>query len=91
MFAGAQATGNKDGFAKSQDYFTRILQKLAPGSESFWEAWLRIAQSMEGRALPTGPAEIRQKLGDLHAIYGSKFGGETHKAALEKLWSRYGN
>ena len=49
VFAEAQATGDAKAFAKSQDYFTRILQKLSPGSESYWESWLRIIESMEAR------------------------------------------
>jgi hypothetical protein len=100
IFAEAQATGDQQLYAKAQDYFERILKRLAPGSESSWETWLRIIQSMEmtrgeggGGGVGEGTdaaREIRQKLSDLKGSYGSKFGGELYKADFDKLAAKYG-
>ena len=89
-FAAAQAAGDTKGYGETQDYFARILVKLTPGSESFWECWLRILQSMDARGAATGPAEIKKSLTDLKGIYGSKFGGELFKGDFEKLAAKYG-
>ena len=87
MFAEAQATVPADAkqYAKVQDYFTRILAKLSPGSETFWEAWLRIVQSMEAQGGANSRQEIKSRLGDLKAVYGGKFGGERLGGEVGKL------
>ena len=89
MFAEAQATSDPKTYAMAQDYFTRILQKLSPGSESYWESWLRIIQSMEARNASGSTAEIKKALGDLKGVYGSKFGGELFKKDFAALAAKY--
>ena len=91
MFAEAQANVPADAkqYAKVQDYFTRILAKLSPGSETFWEAWLRIVQSMEAQAGANSRQEIKSRLGDLKAVYGTKFGGDHLAAEFKKLAEKY--
>jgi hypothetical protein len=96
LFGQAQATVPPDArqYAKVQDYFTRILAKLSPGSETFWEAWLRVIQSMEAQGAAGGGAgakdEIKGRLGDLKAVYGGKFGGERLAGEFKRLAERYG-
>ncbi len=90
MFAEAQATGDANVYAKAQDYFTRILQRLSPGTESYWEAWLRIIESMDARGGVGSEAEIKRALGDLKGVYGTKFGGEAFKNDFDRLASKYG-
>lgn len=90
LFASAQASANNADFAKAQDYFTRILQRLSPGSEAFWECWLRIIQSMEGQKAAGSQEEIKSKLRDLKGIYGTKFGGEMFRPELTQLALKYG-
>ncbi len=91
MFAQAQSASDVTLYAKSQDYWMRILARVAPGSEAFWESWLRIIQSMEGQTLGGSISpEIKSRLGDLKTIYGAKFGGEHFKGEFEKLAGKYG-
>jgi tetratricopeptide (TPR) repeat protein len=94
MFAQAKAGGGAGNdatlFAKSQDYFTRILARLAPGSEAFWESWLRIVESMEAQKGNGASAEIKTRLGDLKAVYGTKFGGEKCREEFLRLARKYG-
>ena len=58
------------------------------GSESFWEAWLRVIQAMESQGA-AGGVEIKSRLGDLKAVYGTKFGGEHFAADFKKLAQKY--
>ena len=92
MFAEAKANNDKSEMAKAQDYFTRILEKLAPGSETFWECWLRIFQAKE--TLAPGDMnvaeEIKKRLGDLKGIHADKFGGEMYKGEFDSLARKYG-
>lgn len=90
IFAGAEATKDKGEYAKAQDYFIRILGRLTPGSEGFWECWLRIVQAMEAQRGDAAKAEITQKLKDLQGIYGTKFGGEMFKKDFSTLMLKYG-
>ena len=89
MFAQARATNDASLYGKAQDYFTRILERLAPGSEAFWESWLRIIQSMEAQS-GSATADIKTRLGDLQAVYGAKFGGEHFRDDFAKLAAKYG-
>jgi hypothetical protein len=88
MFAQARAAKDPRLFASAQDYFTRILKRLTPGSEAFWESWLRIIQSMEAQSADSGP-EIKSRLGDLRAVYGAKFGGQHWQADFAALAAKY--
>jgi hypothetical protein len=93
LFAAGQAGGggaSNGDYAKAQDLFTRILQRLSPGSEGFWECWLRIIQAMEAQRGEAAKAEIQGRLRDLKGIYGSKFGGEMFKADFNTLSVKYG-
>jgi hypothetical protein len=90
LFASAQASSNNADFAKAQDYFTRILQRLSPGSEAFWECWLRILLSMEGQKADGSQEQIKSKLRDLKGIYGTKFGGDMFRPELTQLALKYG-
>jgi hypothetical protein len=90
IFAQALATNDKAEYAKAQDYFTRILARLAPGAESFWESWLRILQSMDAQNSAGSTTEIKSRLGDLKGVYGSKFGGERFKNEFARLALKYG-
>lgn len=91
LFGQAQATVPADAkqYAKVQDYFTRILGKLSAGSETFWESWLRVVQSMEAQAGANARQEIKSRLGDLKAVYGVKFGGEKLGGEFRKLAEKY--
>ena len=89
MFGQAQAGSDLGLYAKSQDYFTRILARLSPGSEAFWESWLRIIQSMEAQSVNPA-AEIKAHLGDLKVIYGTKYGGDRFHDDFAKLAAKYG-
>jgi hypothetical protein len=90
IYAGAEASKDKAEYAKAQDYFTRILGRLSPGSEGFWECWLRIVDSMEAQRGDAAKGEITQKLKDLQGIYGTKFGGEMFKKEFGELMQKYG-
>jgi hypothetical protein len=90
IFAEAQSTRDKDEFAKAQDYFSRILVQLTPGSETFWECWLKTVQSMEARQTSNAAEEIKRALSDLKAIYGTKFGGDLLKPDFTRLATKYG-
>jgi hypothetical protein len=89
MFGQARANGDPRQYARTQDYFTRILERLAPGSEAFWESWLRIIQCMEAQSLNPS-ADIKTRLGDLKGVYGTKFGGERFRDDFAKLAAKYG-
>ena len=88
IFGEAQAKHDAAKFAEAQDYFTRILARLSPGGEGFWEAWLRIIQSMQ--AQNGDAAQIKTRLGDLKGVYGEKFGGGKYKGDFAKLAEKYG-
>lgn len=88
IFGQAQAKNDDKLFIKSQDYFTRILARMAPGGEGYWECWLRMLQSME---LQGGDqATIKTKLGDLKGAYGMQFGGTRHKKDFAQMAQKYG-
>ena len=89
LFALAQANSDLVLYAQAQDYFTRILARLTPGSEAFWESWLRIIQSMAAQSANPA-AEIKVRLGDLKAIYGTKYGGDHWHEEFAKLAAQYG-
>jgi hypothetical protein len=89
LFALAQASSDLPKYAQAQDYFTRILARLSPGSEAFWESWLRIIQSMAAQSANPA-AEIKTRLGDLKAIYGTKYGGDHWHDEFAKLAATYG-
>jgi len=92
VFAEAQEAAPADAklFAKAQDYYTRLLgsPRMQVGSESFWEAWLRVIQAMEAQGV-AGAGEIKSRLGDFKAVYGGKFGGERYAGEFRKLAERY--
>ena len=89
MFGEAKAKNDPKLFAKSQDYFTRILARLAPGGEGYWECWLRILQSLEGQG-GANAAAIKSRLGDLKGSYGTQFGGTRHKDEFAQMAAKYG-
>ena len=89
-FFEAQAKKDPSEFAKAQDEFTRILARLTPGGEAFWEAWLRIIQAMQAQNGDAAAGPIKTRLGDLKAVYGSKFGGERFKSDFATLAGTYG-
>jgi hypothetical protein len=89
LFGEAQAKNDPRLFAKSQDYFRRILERMAPGGEGFWECWLRMLQSMEAQGTANA-AEIKSRLGDLKGVYGSAFGGTRRKEDFAQMAAKYG-
>ena len=89
IFFQAQSAKDPKSFAKAQDYFTRILARMTPGAEGFWESWLRILQSIEAQNAAAAP-EIKARLGDLKAVYGAQFGGTHFKDDFARLAGRYG-
>jgi len=89
-FFEAQAKKDSVEFAKAQDEFTRVLARLTPGGEGFWEAWLRIIESMEAQNGDAAATQIKTRLSDLKAVYGDKFGGERFKEDFAKLAAKYG-
>jgi hypothetical protein len=83
----AQATKNAQDYKAAEDYFGRIVRKVTPGVDAYWECWLRIIECTEAQ---NGSAEeIKKTLNNLSASSG-KFGGEKFREAFVKLANKYG-
>ena len=81
-------------FAKSQDYFTRILARLTPAAEKLWDAWLRIIESMAVRlsrhwwAEPVGGDQ--ESFGGFEDdLRGLAYGGDKFKEEFRRLAVKY--
>ncbi len=75
--------------AEAQDYFGRLINKVPPGKEAFWECWLRIIQCKEKLAGAGATEEIKRRLTDLKAFYGDSVGGDKYKEDFAKLMQKY--
>jgi tetratricopeptide (TPR) repeat protein len=75
-------------FKESEDYFLRILQKLPPGTDSYWEAYLRVIQSREAQGKDM--SDVKNRLKDLKLGDPASFGGKAFKKDFENLAAKYG-
>lgn len=90
MFVAAEESGKSEDFSAAQDYFTRILPKLDPSGDSYWECYLHIIACKTKLGGPTAAAEIKKSLSDLKAVHGSKVGGKKYKEEFDALMQKYG-
>jgi tetratricopeptide (TPR) repeat protein len=88
-FLKAQADKSNQDYKVAQDYFTRIVHKVTPGVDAYWECWLRIIECTETLGGQAASDEIKKRLSDL-AASSSKFGGEVHRTRFMELASKYG-
>jgi len=89
MFLKAKETHDNSEYAKSLDLFKRILPRLTPGNEGYWESWLRIIQCMEAIKGDVARDEIKQKLRDLRSS-SPDLGGSLYKQDYDRLVVKYG-
>ena len=89
MYLQAKETKDVQKHREALDYFTRILPRLTPGNDSYWESWLRIIQCIEFVKGPAASEEIKQKLKDLQSS-SSDLGGEMYKQEYNRLVLKYG-
>lgn len=73
---------------EAEDYFMRILPKLPAGTDSYWEAYLRIIQCREAQNKSSD--EIKDRLRDLKTGDTANFGGKAFKKEFQALASKYG-
>jgi hypothetical protein len=73
----------------AHDYFAKILPKLSPGSDSYWEAYLRILQCNEYIGTPAAKTEVHKTLQDLSASYGDAVGGTAYKDDYIAMLKKY--
>ena len=91
MYLQAKDTRDNQKYKETLDYFTRILPRLQPGNDSYWESWLRIIQCIEAlKGESAARDEIRQKLRDLRSTSETGLGGEMYKQEYDKLVIKYG-
>jgi hypothetical protein len=74
-------------FSEARKRLNEMLPNVEPGSEAYWEVYLRIFQCLEAEG--ADKEVIHKPLHDLHAAYGAAVGGKRFKAEYEDLAKRY--
>ena len=85
----AKETQDPKEYAIALDYFTRILPRMTPGGDAYWETWLRIIECKEALKGSAAADEIKKTLQDLKGST-AHLGGDTYKEDFDRLLLKYG-